>query len=110
MWPLPQYDSSIRPSQVGSLLNAKLASSDLKSELVARHKSNLLVTLSVVPPKHEKDHKCISKASRRIINVFPKHRDMKHIVQPRKILRQGKSVSYWGYALHNLIRSNIART
>ncbi|KAI5335239.1 hypothetical protein L3X38_025372 [Prunus dulcis] len=57
MWPLPQYDSSIGPSRVKSPSNTELASSDLKSELVARHKSNLLVALSVVPPKHEKDHK-----------------------------------------------------
>ncbi|KAI5335246.1 hypothetical protein L3X38_025379 [Prunus dulcis] len=64
MWPLPQYDSSIGPSRVESPSNAEPASSDLKSELVARHKSNLLVALSVVPPKHEKDHKCISRASR----------------------------------------------
>ncbi|KAI5338811.1 hypothetical protein L3X38_018083 [Prunus dulcis] len=64
MWPLPHYDSSIKPSQVGSPSNAKIASSDLKSKLVARYKSNLLVILLVVPPKHEKGQKCISGASR----------------------------------------------
>ncbi|KAI5340105.1 hypothetical protein L3X38_019379 [Prunus dulcis] len=61
MWPLPQYDSSIGPSRVESPSNAKLASSDLKSELVARHKSNLLITLLVA---REKDPKCTFGASR----------------------------------------------
>ncbi|KAI5338599.1 hypothetical protein L3X38_017881 [Prunus dulcis] len=64
MWPLPHYDFAIRPSQVGSPSNAILASSNPKSGLVALQKSNLLVILLVVHPKHEKDHKFISGASR----------------------------------------------